>query len=69
MGWEVVEQIDDLPGRAGFAQPREDAGDAVGVRVGIHIGHGVDGEGDVEPEFVARGGRSIRRRCWWRRPR
>ena len=33
-------------------QPREDPRDAVDVSVWVRIGHGVDGEGDVEPVFV-----------------
>ena len=47
-----VEQINDLPSRAGFAPPREDSGDAIDVRVKVHVGHGVDREGDFEPRFV-----------------
>jgi hypothetical protein len=48
----AVEEIDDLLGRAGFAQPWEDPRDAVSVSISVHVGHGVDGEGDVESELV-----------------
>jgi hypothetical protein len=33
----AVEQIDDLPSRAGLAEPREDPRDAVDVCVGIRV--------------------------------
>ena len=49
---EVVDEANDLPGHAGFARPREDAGDAVGMGFKAHVSHGVDGEDDVEPELV-----------------
>jgi hypothetical protein len=48
----AVEESDDLLGRAGFAQSREDPRDAVVVGVRVRVGHGVDGEGDVEPLLV-----------------
>ena len=46
------QEIDDLLRRAGFAEPREDVPDAVVVSLGTHVGHGVDGEGDVESLLI-----------------
>lgn len=47
-----VEEIDDLPGSAGFAQAREDPRDAIGVSVRVQVGHGVDCERDMEAVLV-----------------
>ena len=46
------EQVDDLPTRPGFAESGEDARDAVGVSVGVHVGHRVRSERDVVSELV-----------------
>jgi hypothetical protein len=48
----AVEKSNNFPGSAGFAQAWEDASDAVAVGVRIHISNGVDGERNIEPEFV-----------------
>ncbi len=54
----AVEELDDLLCGARFSEAREDARDAVEVGVGVHVGHGIDGESDVEAELVCltRGG-------------
>jgi hypothetical protein len=46
------EEVDDLLRRAGFPETGENPGEAIGVGVLIHIGHGVGGERDVEAEFI-----------------
>src|ERR1700687_618273 len=46
----VLEKIDDLAGRAGFAQLREDARNAVAVSIRVHVGHRIDSEDHVETE-------------------
>src|ERR1700730_5402059 len=48
----VLEKVDDLAGRAGFAQLREDARNAVAVSILIHVGHRIDREDHVESEGV-----------------
>ena len=52
----AIEQVDDFLGRAGFAQARKYPGDAIVVRLGAPVGHGVEGEGDVEAQFIGMAG-------------
>ena len=47
-----IEQRDDLLRRARFAEPREDARDAVRVSLGAAVGHRVDGKRHVIAEFM-----------------
>lgn len=50
--------MEDLPGCACFSQARKDVLQGPGMRFGAQVGHGIDGEGDMESELVglARGG-------------
>ena len=47
-----IEQRDDLLRRARFAEPRENARDAVRVSLGAPVGHGVDRKHDVIAELM-----------------
>ncbi len=53
----LVQKGDDLPGRPGLAQAREDAQDAVVVGFGARIRHGIRGKRDVEPQLARMAGR------------
>jgi hypothetical protein len=50
--------VHELLRGAGLAELRKHSRDAVVMRVGIQVGHGVDRERDIEPEFMGlpRGG-------------
>src|SRR4029077_9606539 len=48
----AVQQIDNILGGIGFAQARKDARHTVSVSVGVQVGHGVDGEDNIETAFV-----------------
>jgi len=48
----AVEELEDLRGRAGLAQSREDARDAVVVSVCVHVRHRIHSQRDVEPVLV-----------------
>jgi hypothetical protein len=60
--------VEDVRGRAGFTDAREDCLDAVAMRVGIAVGHRVDGkshvvskiEGATSGGFDANAGRDSR---------
>ena len=48
----AVQQVDNILSGIGFAQARKDARHTVSVSVGVQVGHGVDGESDIEPVLV-----------------
>lgn len=49
----LIEQGNDLGAGTGFAKTRKDPRDAVLVGVQMHVGHRVDRQGDVEPQFLS----------------
>jgi hypothetical protein len=49
----AVEQIDNILGGIGFAKARKDARDTINMNVGVQVGHGVDGEDNIETAFVS----------------
>ena len=48
----AVQQVDNILSGIGFAQARKDARHTVSVSVGVQVGHGVDGEDNIETAFV-----------------
>src|SRR5580704_4621648 len=48
----LVEEGDDFLRGAGLTEPRENVCEAVAMRLGTHVGHGVDGERDVEARLI-----------------
>ncbi len=46
-----IQQADDLRDSACLAKPRENPSKAIDVSVGVHVGHGIDGQCDIETEL------------------
>ena len=48
----AIEEVDNILGGIGFTKAWKDARDTVSMSVGVQVGHGVDGENNIETAFV-----------------